>query len=220
VLNGDIAAGPLPGATLERLMALGERAVWVNGNADRWLVEAYDGGAASLPAGHPAGDLVAWCAAQLTRAQRDRLAALPLTVTLEAEGLGPVTFCHASARDDMEVVLVDSPLARWAELFAGVDTGTVVLGHTHMPFDRLADRRRFVNAGSVGMPYGHRGASWALLGGGSVQLRRTAYDVEAAAAHLRTSTWSGVDAWIDEYLTGSYSDADALAAFTPMAAAG
>ena len=41
---------------------------------------------------------------------------------------------------------------------------------------------RIVNAGSVGMPYeGRRGAFWALLGP-TVELRHTAYDVEAAAA--------------------------------------
>ena len=49
-----------------------------------------------------------------------------------------------------------------------------------MPFDRLADRRRFVNPGSVGMPYGTVGAHWALLGP-EVTLRCTGYDAQAAA---------------------------------------
>ncbi|MFF0144240.1 calcineurin-like phosphoesterase family protein [Amycolatopsis sulphurea] len=38
VLCGDLAAGPLPRQTLDRLAALGEQAVWVRGNADRALV--------------------------------------------------------------------------------------------------------------------------------------------------------------------------------------
>jgi hypothetical protein len=44
-----------------------------------------------------------------------------------------------------------------------------------MPFDRLADGRRIVNPGSVGMPYGPAGtvANWSLLGP-EVTLRRTA----------------------------------------------
>jgi predicted phosphodiesterase len=51
----------------------------------------------------------------------------------------------------------------------------VVLGHTHMPFDRLADTRRFVNPGSVGLPNGHAGAPQARGGadaqaGGRAQL--------------------------------------------------
>ena len=43
VLNGDLATGPMPAETLDRLAELGERAIWVRGNADRELVAAYDG---------------------------------------------------------------------------------------------------------------------------------------------------------------------------------
>jgi predicted phosphodiesterase len=35
---------------------------------------------------------------------------------------------------------------------------TVVCGHTHMPFTRLANARRIINPGSVGMPYRRQGA--------------------------------------------------------------
>ena len=40
VVGGDVASGPMPGETLERLYALGERALFVRGNADRELVDA------------------------------------------------------------------------------------------------------------------------------------------------------------------------------------
>jgi hypothetical protein len=50
---------------------------------------------------------------------------------------------------------------------------------------------RVVDAGSVGMPYeGRRGAFWALLGP-TVELRHTAYDVEAAAASIDDEQHSG-----------------------------
>jgi predicted phosphodiesterase len=70
-----------------------------------------------------------------------------------------------SPRRDDELVLVDSPLRRWASAFADLpdDHCTVVCGHTHMPFVRLVDRRVVINAGSIGMPYGRAGGSWALL---------------------------------------------------------
>lgn len=42
VLNGDIADGQMPRETLERLLDLGDRAIWVGGNTDRWLVDAFD----------------------------------------------------------------------------------------------------------------------------------------------------------------------------------
>jgi hypothetical protein len=38
VLTGDIAAGPQPVDVLDRLLDLGDRVVWVRGNADRELV--------------------------------------------------------------------------------------------------------------------------------------------------------------------------------------
>jgi putative phosphoesterase len=43
VLGGDLADGPMPAQTLDRLEELGERAVWVRGNSDRWLADAFDG---------------------------------------------------------------------------------------------------------------------------------------------------------------------------------
>jgi predicted phosphodiesterase len=102
---------------------------------------------------------------------------LPLTAVLEVAGLGTVLFCHATPRDDEEVVLADSRLERWAEVLGSVgpEVGVVVCGHTHMPFSRLAHGRLVVNPGSVGMPYGRPGAHWALLGPGA-QLRRTMFD--------------------------------------------
>jgi len=66
-----------------------------------------------------------------------------------------------------------------------------VAGHTHMQVDRLAaDGRRFVCAGSVGMPYeGRPGAFWALLDDDGVQLLRTEYDVARAADAIAASDW-------------------------------
>ncbi len=70
---------------------------------------------------------------------------------------------------------MDSAVERYREAFSGIDEPLVVLGHTHMTFDRLVDRRRFVNPASVGMPYGNPGAYWAPLGP-DVVLKRTDYD--------------------------------------------
>ena len=160
VLLGDIALGPLPAESLDLLVSLGERAVWVHGNCEREVVTAYDGKAAPGPTSE--GALAT--AALLERRHRDLLDDLPLTVTVDVDGLGAAMFCHATPRRDDEFVLVDSPLPVWRRALGGVEEATVVLGHTHMPFDRLVDGRRVVNPGSVGMSYGAAGACWALLG--------------------------------------------------------
>ncbi len=216
VLNGDIATGPMPAETLDRLAALGDRAIWVHGNAERELVAAHDG-----QLGPDLPDEVrlptAYCGDRITRRHRDLIAELPMTVTLDVTGLGPTLFCHATTRSDTEMVLVDSPVERFRQAYGGTPD-TVVLGHTHMPFDRLADRRRFVNPGSVGMPYGSGpGAYWALLGP-DVSLRCTRYDAAGAADLFRSAApdYPGLDAFIAENVLTTPSDAEALAVFTAL----
>lgn len=214
VLAGDLAAGPLPVATLDLLAGLGERAVWVAGNADRELVEYRRDGRTSIP------DPVApWAAEQLREDQVELLAGLPATAELDVAGLGHVVFCHATPRDDTEVVLVDSRPARWAEVLAGLgpEVTAVVCGHTHMPYVRFTHGRLVVNPGSAGMPYGRPGAHWALLGpGDTVSLRRTAYDYGAACTRITAeSGYPDAAAWADEYVWARNSAEDALAAFGP-----
>ncbi|GAB3125154.1 hypothetical protein GCM10027160_47350 [Streptomyces calidiresistens] len=134
------------------------------------------------------------------------------------EGMGEVLFCHATPlRDDEEVVLVDSRLDRWREVFDGLDPAvrTVVCGHTHMPFARLAHGRMVVNPGSVGMPYGRFGAHRALLGPG-VELRVTEFDADEAVARItRESSYPEAAAFADHYVRARAGDDDALAAFGP-----
>ncbi|TDC63391.1 metallophosphoesterase family protein [Streptomyces hainanensis] len=212
VLTGDIASGPQPAEVLDLLTDLGDRVVWIGGNADRELVEHRTD--RDRPAPYP---ITPWAAAQLRADHVARLAALPTSRTLDVSGLGRTLFCHATPRDDEEVVVVDSRLDRWREVFDGLDADvrTVVCGHTHMPFVRLAHGRLVVNPGSVGMPYGRAGAHWALLGPG-VELRTTAFDVEAAVARLRRdSAFPGVAAWADDHLRAPATDAEALAVFAP-----
>lgn len=233
VLLGDIALGPMPAQTLDLLGQLGDRAIWVHGNCEREVVGAFDAAHAPPPPGHARPDApdspaetsetadtaetaAAATAALLSRAHRDRLAGLPLTVTLDIAGLGATLFCHASPRRDDEMVLVDSPPQRWAAALAGVSAKTVVLGHTHMQFDRLVDGRRVINAGSVGMPYGPPGAAWALLGP-DVTLRRTGYDATEAARRIAASSYRGAAQWAADYVLQQATDTEALAVFTQLA---
>ncbi|QVQ52834.1 metallophosphoesterase family protein [Spiractinospora alimapuensis] len=206
VFTGDLLPGPLPRRTLDLVAELGDRAVWLRGNGERDTLRLR--GPEPPQAKTP---LIQWCADQVTEADLAVLAALPPVVTLEVTGLGAVLFCHATPRDDEELVLVDSDDDRWREVLAGVAPAesVVVCGHTHMPFLRLVDGRVVLNPGSVGMPFGPSGAHWALLGPG-VQLRRTLVDAHAAQGAVeRGSDFPGIGAWIEPYLTGGISDAGA-----------
>jgi hypothetical protein len=183
----------------------------VHGNCEREIVAAFDG--RDVPGLN--GESARAAASLIERRHRDLLDGLPLTVTLDVDGLGPVLFCHATPRRDDECVLVDSPLPVWSRALAGVAEHVVVMGHTHMPFDRLVDGRRAVNPGSVGMSYGVPGACWSLLGP-DITLRSTAYDVELAAARIRSGGHPDASGWAEEYVLAHYGDAEALAAFTPL----
>ncbi len=143
---------------------------------------------------------------------------MPHPVTLTVDGFGDVVFCHGTPRDEDEVVLVDTRLDRWAEVLADMPghVQTVVCGHTHMPFVRLAHGRQIINPGSVGMPYGRPGAHWALLADGAVSLRRAAFDPDLACATVcRQSSYPDVAEWADYFLHARASDAEAIAAFGP-----
>jgi putative phosphoesterase len=169
LVGGDVSAGPYPVECLELLQALGDRAVWIRGNADR--------------------ELHGWPAGQLSDEQRAFLAGLPETVVLEIDGLGPVLFCHGSPRADDETITERSPELRLEAAFAGVQQQVVVHGHTHVAYDREWGLYRLICPGSVGMPYADMpGAYWGMFGPGFEQ-RHTLYDLQAAADRIRVSEW-------------------------------
>jgi predicted phosphodiesterase len=158
VIGGDIVLGGSSREALDRVMALGSHTHVIRGNCDRLVVDAFDG--RPLPARLPTAvqDSINATAKQLGQPHRDYLAALPETLVL-----GSVLFCHATPRDDDEIFAVDTPSDVVRLMFAGVTQPLAVCGHTHVQFDRVIERLRIVNAGSVGMPLGPPGAYWLLL---------------------------------------------------------
>jgi putative phosphoesterase len=161
VIGGDVVAGgPEPSETLERVRALGDRVLWLRGNADRELMPGEPGLA-------PPGALDATRAA-LTEEQIAFLHELP-----ETQRIGDVLYCHASPRNDVDIFTERTPEERIAFLFDGLDVPTVVCGHTHTQYERSVAGVRVVNAGSVGLPYEEEpGAYWLL----DLVHRRTPYD--------------------------------------------
>ena len=183
VCGGDVVGGPFPAEVLDRLARVpGVR--FVRGNADREVLDGTDGYGVDREV-------------ERERIGPERLALVrswPLTTELDVEGLGRVLFCHAVPSSDDPIFTRITPDEDVIELVGRTDANVLVVGHTHVQFDRvLPTGLRVVNAGSVGMPYeGRRGAFWALLGP-EVELRRTEYDVEAAAALVRESGAQGAD---------------------------
>ncbi len=182
--GGDLVWGPLPKETITRITQLQERCVFIRGNADREVAERHDEAHGLEPW---VAEVNLWCATQITAEQRGFLSRMQETADIDVDGLGPTLFCHGSPRSDEEVITTATSEEHVREMVAAVEQPVVVCGHTHMQFDRAAAGKRVVNAGSVGMPYeGQSGAYWALLGP-DVELKRTLYDFQDAAALVGAS---------------------------------
>jgi predicted phosphodiesterase len=180
VVGGDIAWGPLPRETMERLLTLGESARFIRGDADRDVVDSL----AAEPDPHDAIAMASrWCAEELNEDQLEFLTLQPETLAIDLDGLGATLFCHGSPRSDRDRITVATPAEKVLPMLAGVTERVIVCGHTHAQFDRVVGDYRVVNAGSVGLQFGERGAHWAMLGR-DVDLRRTDYDYDDAVTRI------------------------------------
>ena len=138
----------------------------------------------------PAPDELVALTASLTATElgADRARALaraPLTFELDG-----VLYCHASPRRDDEMLTRLSTAERWARALGEVEARLVVGGHTHQQDDRLVGEVRFVNAGSVGLPYeGDGAAHWLWVADGRAEPQRTPYDAAGAGRRMLAAGW-------------------------------
>jgi putative phosphoesterase len=187
LFGGDLTWGPSPVETLALVRSL-PGAHFVRGNCDR--------------------DPDEWERSQLSEENLAFLQALP--ETLELDG---VLYCHATPHSDMEIVTPATSEEELAEILEGVGQPVVVAGHTHMQQDRRIGAIRFVNAGSVGLPYeGELAAFWALLDGGEPELRKTPLEVEAVAEAFRRSAWPRAEEFLRENVLETVTREEATAA--------
>jgi predicted phosphodiesterase len=183
VVGGDAVPGPFGRAALARLDALSHDVKWVRGNGEREVSTALDDPA-------PADDDMAARTAAITAIeigvdQARALGELPLTVELDG-----VLYCHASPRRDDEMLTRLSPPERYERALSEVGAGLVVAGHTHQHDDRTVAGVRFINAGSVGLPYeGDGSARWLWVADGVPELRHTAYDSVRAGERMLAAGW-------------------------------
>jgi hypothetical protein len=78
-------------------------------------------------------------------------------------------------------------------------------------------RGRWVNAGSIGMPYEDDVAAFWAVVGDDVEFRRTPFDVERAAAEIRASGWPGGEEFVAENVLSAPSRTEATAYFESLA---
>lgn len=200
LFGGDLASGPFPRETIELARSV-ENAEFVLGNADllskRLPNPEWDAGRR-------------WVEAAVRPADAAWLRALPFSWSAD-----DTLYVHANPVDVDEIVTERTPSDRVRELLRDVTERRVVTGHIHIQFEREVDGTWWVGAGSVGMPYADQpGAYWAVVEPEQVEFRRTDYDLEQAAAAIRSTGYPGAAEFADENVADCPTAEAALAIFS------
>jgi predicted phosphodiesterase len=212
VIGGDIVPGPMPAETLEFILGWGLPVNFILGNGEvDALDELYGSGASRVPEQYR--EMVRWSAEQIGRRHGEFIRSWSKTLSLVVKDFGKVQFCHGTPRDENEIFTRDTPEDRLAPIFDTIDADLVVCGHTHMQFDRMIGKKRVVNAGSAGMPFGRTGADWLIIGP-DVEFMHTDYDLEATANLIRQTGFPDADGFINTYLLEPPSEERMLAAYS------
>ena len=202
VFLGDLVGyGGDPGWVVERVMAEMESgSISILGNHDEAAVTGKTGDMNASAAA-----AILWTHAELSSAQRDFLASMPLSV-LEDDRL----YVHASPRDAAEWPYVkDAEDA--ATALSATPARIAFCGHLHLPalfgvtaagklatfipqsstaIPLMKPRRWLARLGAVGQPRdGDPAAAWALLNSqtGEIRYMRTPYDIEGAQRAIRAA---------------------------------
>ncbi len=211
LVGGDLFPGPMCAEALSCLRALDVPVQFIQGNGDREVLAQLTEAPSDVPEQHLAA--IRWASAQLGADDQRFISSWPLTLRIAIPPLGNVLFCHATPRNDSEIFTRITRDEVLAPIFGPLDVPLVVVGHTHMQFDRAVGSVRVVNAGSVGMAFGDTGAFWLLLGP-NVELRRTPYDLAAAAERMRGTGYPLVEELAVRYVLAPPSEQEMLGLYS------
>jgi putative phosphoesterase len=188
VHGGDLAAGGAhPAEIVDRVRALG----WagVSGNTDEmlWAPERLAEFAAKQPRLAPMlGMIQETITPMRTSLGEERLRwleGLPILYAQES-----LCLVHASPADLWRAPLANASDEELRRTYAGLGARIVVYGHIHVPYVRRLADMTVANTGSVSQSYdGDRRASYLVIDGESLAVRRVEYDVEGEAQDLLRS---------------------------------
>jgi predicted phosphodiesterase len=221
VCLGDVPVGPQPVETLERIESLGCHVVM--GNWDAYFLDGFP-----VPAGELGRRLVeigTWWAEKLTDGHRAFLRGFRPTLALDAGGRAELVAFHGSPRSFDDAILATTPAEELDVMLDGSSAAILAGGHTHFQLVRRHGPALVVNPGSVGLPFSSPAevmhiSPWAEFGlvaieDGklAVELRRTAYDLDAFLEIVRGSGMPYADWWAGLWnAEGAGSDPSSLQA--------
>jgi len=118
---------------------------------------------------------------------------------------GDVAVVHAGPDDPWHFTPANAPDEELERIYGVLDAKVVVYGHIHQPFVRRLARFTVVNSGAVSLSFdGDPRASYALIDGDHVEIRRVAYDVDEEIQLLRNSDDPFAPSTIETLRTGRY----------------
>jgi len=205
VHGGDLAyGGARPAEIIDQVLSLG----WpgVRGNTDEmlWAPEGLAEFAATAPKLAPLlailKEMIPPTLASIGEERLRWLEGLPFRYS--QEGLSLV---HASPNDLWRAPTQNATDDELQNTYASLGAQIAVYGHIHRPYIRRLPKMTVANAGSVSQSYdGDRRASYLVIDGESITIRRVEYDVESEAEELLRSGLPHAD-WMSRILlAGEY----------------
>jgi putative phosphoesterase len=204
VCLGDVAVGPQPAATLERVAEL--ECPVVLGNWDAWFLDGIPMLGGEL--GRKLVEMGDWWAAQLAPEHTAYMRSFEPTHTVSLEHEGALLCFHGSPRSHEDWIAATTPDDELERMLDGARAAVLAGGHTHRPLFRRHRESTLVNPGSVGLPflaqpgpvrigrYAEYGVIAAEEGRLAIELRRTTYDVRAYLDLARATGMPHADWWI------------------------
>jgi len=141
---GDVAVGPQPAETLDRVREVGCPVVL--GNWDAYFIRGFPAHESEI--GRQLVEMGEWWAGHLS--DQDR--AFIETFTDELKRPGLVAF-HGSPRSYEDFIYAATPDAELSQMLDGTRAPMLAGGHTHFAMLRSFDGALVVNPGSVGLPF-------------------------------------------------------------------
>ena len=205
VHGGDLmSGGPRPAEVIDRIRDVGWPGVY--GNTDEMLwAPARVSDTLHRPELHQTRDLILTYTIPATLdaigdARLGWLRALP-----RRWSDGDVCVVHAGPDDAWQVTSPAASDDELSDVFGSLATPRVVYGHLHVPFVRRLPTFTLVNAGAVSLSFdGDPRASYALLDGDRVEIRRVHYDVEPEMRLLLQSDDPFAQSTAETLRTGRY----------------
>jgi putative phosphoesterase len=188
VQGGDLAqGGSHPAEIIDQIRLLGWPGVYGNTDEVLWTMD----GLHELFSKQPKlGSLLKVIEDQATTASAwigvDRiewLKSLPLRYSHDS-----VTVVHAGPDNVWRSPMHDAADADLEKVYGPLNSKIVVYGHIHRPFIRMLQGFTVANSGSVSLSYdGDTRASYLLIDGEKVTIRRVEYDLDKAVQDLMSS---------------------------------